>query len=331
MQSPVVWLADGTPHNPQFNDSYHRGALDAEGHWSRAREVFVRGCGLLPHGSSEQHPLWSGAEQWHVLEAGFGLGLNFLATWHAWRNDPQRPARLFFSAAEAWPVQADDLLRAAAPFPDLQPLAEALATQWRGLLPGVHRLILDGGQVQLTLGVALAQDWLPTLDTPVNSVYLDGFDPSTNGDIWEMPVLKAVARLCRPGSRLATWNVAQPLRDGLTQLGFGVETAVVSTHPHLQATFAPRWTIKTVLRGPASTAERDVVVVGAGLAGSAVAYSLARRGWRVDVLDQGDTPAAGASGLPTGIVAPHISPDDSVLSRLSRAGCAPPCNAQPSN
>ena len=30
--------------------------------------------------------------------------------------------------------------------------------------------------------------------------------------------------------------------------------------------------------------------------------------------------AAGASGLPAGVFAPHVSPDDSVLSRLSRAG-----------
>ena len=38
------------------------------------------------------------------------------------------------------------------------------------------------------------------------------------------------------------------------------------------------------------------------------------------VLDAGDAPAAGASGLPAGLFCPHISPDDSVLSRLSRNG-----------
>jgi tRNA 5-methylaminomethyl-2-thiouridine biosynthesis bifunctional protein len=62
------------------------------------------------------------------------------------------------------------------------------------------------------------------------------------------------------------------------------------------------------------------VVVGAGLSGSAVAYSLACRGWQVTVIDQGDAIGAGASGLPAGLAAPHVSPDDSVLSRITRAG-----------
>jgi tRNA 5-methylaminomethyl-2-thiouridine biosynthesis bifunctional protein len=56
------------------------------------------------------------------------------------------------------------------------------------------------------------------------------------------------------------------------------------------------------------------------LAGSAVAYSLAQRGWDVTVLDRAEQPASGASALPAGMVAPHVSPDDALLSRLSRSG-----------
>jgi tRNA 5-methylaminomethyl-2-thiouridine biosynthesis bifunctional protein len=40
----------------------------------------------------------------------------------------------------------------------------------------------------------------------------------------------------------------------------------------------------------------------------------------VEVLDAAPTPAAGASALPAGLLAPHQSPDDNLLSRLSRAG-----------
>ena len=35
---------------------------------------------------------WRGRDQFVVLETGFGLGTNFLATWQAWRDDPQRRA-----------------------------------------------------------------------------------------------------------------------------------------------------------------------------------------------------------------------------------------------
>jgi tRNA 5-methylaminomethyl-2-thiouridine biosynthesis bifunctional protein len=66
--------------------------------------------------------------------------------------------------------------------------------------------------------------------------------------------------------------------------------------------------------------KRQALVIGAGLSGSAVAHSLAMRGWSVTVLDQASGVGAGASGLPAGLAAPHVSPDDNVLSRITRAG-----------
>jgi tRNA 5-methylaminomethyl-2-thiouridine biosynthesis bifunctional protein len=68
------------------------------------------------------------------------------------------------------------------------------------------------------------------------------------------------------------------------------------------------------------TGPRQALVIGAGLSGSAVAHSLASRGWSVTVLDQGEGVGSGASGLPAGLAAPHVSPDDNVLSRITRAG-----------
>jgi tRNA 5-methylaminomethyl-2-thiouridine biosynthesis bifunctional protein len=65
---------------------------------------------------------------------------------------------------------------------------------------------------------------------------------------------------------------------------------------------------------------RQALVIGAGLSGSAVAHSLAVRGWSVTVLDQAAGVGAGASGLPAGLAAPHVSPDNNVLSRITRAG-----------
>src|SRR5262249_53336017 len=60
--------------------------------------------------------------------------------------------------------------------------------------------------------------------------------------------------------------------------------------------------------------------IGAGLAGAAAAERLAARGWRIDLVERHSEPAAEASGLPAGAVHPLIARDDSVLSRLTRAG-----------
>ena len=53
--------------------------------------------------------------------------------------------------------------------------------------------------------------------------------------------------------------------------------------------------------------ERKAVVVGAGLAGAAAAYSLAQRGWRVTVIEKHANLAEEASGIAAGVFAPRSS------------------------
>src|SRR4051812_32428877 len=64
------------PRAPDFDDVYHArgGAL------GQARHVFLAGNGLPQR--------WAGRAHFVILETGFGLGHNFLATWAAWRDDP---------------------------------------------------------------------------------------------------------------------------------------------------------------------------------------------------------------------------------------------------
>jgi tRNA 5-methylaminomethyl-2-thiouridine biosynthesis bifunctional protein len=313
MSEPVDWLPDGTPYSPRFGDRYH----SENGGLTQARRVFLHGCGLPE--------AWAGQSQWRILETGFGFGLNFLVTWAAWRADPQRPTLLHFVSTEAWPVGGDDLLRATTVHPELAPLAHELHQQWWGLLPGVHRLWFDDGRVLLTLYVGDTKAQLRQQNLTVDSVYLDGFSPQRNPDIWDTHTLKAVARCCRRGTRLATWTFARAVRDALAQCGFAVTRApgVPPKRDNLHAVYNPHWEPRQA-RAPQPTPEAAApgacIVIGGGIAGAATAASLARRGWQVQVLDQAAEPAAGASALPAGVFAPHVSPDDSVLSRLSRSG-----------
>jgi tRNA 5-methylaminomethyl-2-thiouridine biosynthesis bifunctional protein len=309
MPEIVEWQPGGTPRSPRFQDIYR----STTGGLEQARHVFLHGCGL-PGG-------WAGQPQWRILETGFGLGLNFLAAWRAWKDDPQRPRLLHFASVEAWPVSAADLLQSAGPYPELQPLAEQLRQQWFGLLPGVHRLVFEDGHVLLTLYIRDVKEALREQGFHADSVFLDGFDPGSNPAMWDLHTLKAVARYCRRGTRVATWTVAGEVRRDLAQCGFVVEKSegLPPKRHCLKAVFDPAWEPrgrKPVAAVPAGTC----VVVGAGLAGAAVAASLARRGWQVTVLDAWAGVAAGASALPVGLLAPHFSPDDNLLSRLSRSG-----------
>ena len=316
MTEPVDWRADGVPRSERFDDIYHTetGAL------AQSRYVFLGGCGLPE--------AWADRPQWLILETGFGLGLNFLTTWNAWRADQRRPRLLHFVSIEAHPVAPDDLIRAAAAYPELAGMAEALAAQWHGLLPGFHRLVFDDGRVTLTLCIGDVQPSLRAQRFEADSIFLDGFSPQRNPDMWSADTLKQVARFARQGTGIATWTIARSVRDALAQCGFkvGKRIGLPPKRDCLAGTFAPEWTVRR--RDPLPVriqAPGHCAVIGAGLAGAAVAASLARRGWRVTVLDAGDGPAAGASGLPVGLLAPHVSADDALLSRLTRAGIRATC------
>ncbi|QGW82395.1 FAD-dependent 5-carboxymethylaminomethyl-2-thiouridine(34) oxidoreductase MnmC [Variovorax paradoxus] len=308
---PVAWRADGVPYSERFGDIYH----PETGAPAQARHVFLGGCGLPE--------AWSERPKWLVLETGFGLGLNFLTTWQAWRADANRPRLLHFVSIEAHPVGPEDLLCAAGAYPELVPLAEELAAQWHGLLPGFHRLAFEAGRVLLTLCIGDVQPMLRAQRFDADSIFLDGFSPERNPAMWSPDTLKAVSRFARQGTGIAARTDARAVHDALSQNGFQLERrpGLPPGRDGLIGVFAPAWTVRR--RGPApehvETPGR-CAIIGAGLAGAAVAASLARRGWKVTVLDAADRPAAGASGLPVGVLAPHVSPDDALLSRLTRAG-----------
>lgn len=249
---------------------------------------------------------WASQPVWRILDTHFDLA-RFLATWQTWQADAQRPRVLHVVALSAQPPAAS-LLQAAASSPELQPLAQELAGQWRGLLPGFHRLLLAQGQLALTLCVGELQPLLREQQFQADTILLDSTAP------WDRWSAKALARCCRRGTALACETPSPALTELLGQTGFDVQGERVQ--------FAPRWELKTnreTLRTEAA-APTTCAVIGAGLAGASIAAALARRGWQVQVFDAAPVPASGASGLPAGLVVPHVSSDDSPRSRLSRAG-----------
>jgi tRNA 5-methylaminomethyl-2-thiouridine biosynthesis bifunctional protein len=306
----LVRDADGAPYSERYGDVY----ASRDGALGQARHVFLAGVGLPE--------AWHGHNQFVVLETGFGLGINFLVTWQAWRADPQRPRRLHFVSVEKHPLAAEDLL-AAAP-PDVRPLAEALVRQWPLPMAGLHRLEFDGGDVCLTLALGDARDLLPQLVLGADAIFLDGFAPSRNPEMWEPALLKAIGRCARPGARLATYTTAKSVRTALVAAGFDlhVRPGYASKREMLCGRYAPRWRVRRHEPPPPYAGERSAIVIGAGLAGSTCAHALSRRGWAVQVIERATAPASGASALPWGLLHPQMATDDAPLARLTRVGVA---------
>jgi len=202
---------EGTPISDIYGDIYH----SAAGGHAQARHVFFAGNGLPER--------WQGRENFTILETGFGLGINFMATWLAWRNDPQRSARLQFISLEKHPFSVADLVIAHVNWPEFAQLADELRDNWPALNAGEHRLELDGGRVILTLIFGDAVESLPALETTIDAFYLDGFSPARNPDLWSPALCRSLARLASDGATLATWSVAGSVRRALSDAGFAVQ------------------------------------------------------------------------------------------------------------
>jgi tRNA 5-methylaminomethyl-2-thiouridine biosynthesis bifunctional protein len=301
-----AFTADGTPYSQAYDDVYHA----VEGGAAQARHVFLAGNGLPGR--------WRGRARFTILETGFGFGLNFLATWAAWREDARRCDRLHYVSVEKHPFSAQDLAVVLAPHGELAPLAEELRSAWPILVPGLHRLEFAQGRVVLTLAFGEAAMLLPQLRVAADAVYLDGFAPAKNPDLWSAEVLRAVGRLAAPGATAATWSVAASVRDGLRAAGFAAEKrrGFARKSEMLAARFVPGRLLRPA---PALPEEKSAVVVGAGIAGAAVAERLASSGWEVTLVERHREPAHEASGNHAGSFHPVLAPDDSPFARITRA------------
>jgi len=295
---PLDLGESGTPRSARYGDVYH----PAESGLAQARHVFLSGNRLPDR--------WAGRDHFVVLETGFGIGLNFLATWHAWQRDPRACARLHFVSVEAHPLSRHDVVRALSAFAELAPLARDLAEAWPLPVAGFHRLVFDSGRVMLTLLLGEACALLPSVVGKVDAIFLDGFAPARNPAIWSPDVMRGIGRLATPGATLATWSVAVGLREALADAGFRVAVAPGFGRKR-EMLVGER--VAPVLRAQFSPARR-AAIVGAGLAGALCAERLASRGWSVTLVDERATPSAAAAGL----LRPVANSQDSPNAQASR-------------
>jgi tRNA 5-methylaminomethyl-2-thiouridine biosynthesis bifunctional protein len=301
--------AHGAPMSERYGDVY----ASRDGALGQARHVFLDGAACTDR--------WRGRSQFVILETGFGLGVNFLAAWQAWRSDDGRPQRLHFVSVERHPLPGSVLVDSVPG--ELRDLAIRLADQWPLPMPGLHKCEFEQGRVALTLAFGDARALVPQLRLGADAVFLDGFAPDRNPEMWEPALLRSLARLVRADGRLATWTTARGVRESLAAAGFELELApgFGRKRQMLVGRYAPRYAVRRHEPGVGFRGDGKALGGGAGGAGAASAHALARRDWCVTLIEAA-RPAAAASGLPWGSMHPHFATDDNLLARLTRAGSA---------
>ncbi len=327
----IIWR-DGNPESALFGDIYatRAGAL------AQARAVFLAGCDL-PHA-------WAGRRSFTLLELGFGAGINFLATLDLWRSHRPPGAILHYLAIEGFPMNAAEARRihTAEPelgeLPGLTELSESLLRRWPAQCHGLQRLWYAAEGLCLSLMIAPALEALATLaasdpasdpagetEPPearfrADAVFLDGFSPSKNPEMWSPALLSMIAALCAADARVASYSVAGHVRRALSETGFeplrakGLATKKQRLVARRAIPSSPRKATEPAPDSPPARA----IVIGGGIAGACAAFAFALRGVHVTVFDALAEP--GASFNPAALMHPRLDAIDSPARRLHLAG-----------
>ena len=292
---------DGMLHALNFADGY----FGFEDGLAEARHVFVEGNDLATRFARSEHLT--------IAETGFGTGLNCLAVMKLLNSVPD--LHLDYVSVERFPLTMPEFEQAHAPFRELSGEAGALRSCLPPRWPGYHLVSLCGGRLTLHLHYGDVAAILPQLDLAVDAWFLDGFAPSRNPEMWSPQVLGQIGRLTKAGGTVASFTSAGHVRRGLENAGFDVR--------RVPGFGRKRQMIRGTRHGSdenGTSKGRRIAVIGAGIAGAAVAAGLRRRGAAPLVLDAGARAGTGASGNRVALQSPKLTLDHNAMSRLS-ASC----------
>jgi tRNA 5-methylaminomethyl-2-thiouridine biosynthesis bifunctional protein len=321
ISSPQVLWKNGSPVSSIFDDVY----FSTENGLDESKYVFIEGNDLERRWTTwtASHPRY-----FTVIETGFGTGLNFLATWDLWEKTAPAGCRLHYVSTEKYPMKVADILFALNRWPQFSDKLSALLQSYPQALPGMHRIILDNGNIHLTLLWGDASASLATINETADAWFLDGFSPSKNPDMWSTSLFRQMARLSGDHSTLSTFTAASKVRKGLIAAGFQIEKKkgykfkremlvgrlAPSDEPDREAE-SLLCTQKTPWYINASHSAKKLstaVVIGGGIAGATSAHALSRNGFQVELIERGTKLANAASGNPTGVLFTKLNPEFSI-------------------
>jgi len=214
MKKPLEVIVTKDGSRTLFSNHYCQPFHSLHGALTESKTVFLEGA--------EVEELFNSKDRAHILEIGFGAGLNWLLTVslaHKYQT------HLTYTALDQEIPNADLLtdLR----YGDLvgqHPLSSTLI-DWRQKFPDK----IPNGRYHLTFdnhsNLDLFIDDIPSIFLPQNTfdrLYLDAFAPKVNPRLWSLNFFRKLYDSLQCGGILATYSSAGNVRRALTASGFTV-------------------------------------------------------------------------------------------------------------
>ena len=293
-------LKNNTLFSEEFDDLYS----SAKGAVAECNHVFIKGNNL-----KERFENLGENSKFYIGEIGFGIGINFLTTCKSWLDHTKQNQVLEFYSFDKYLFRLSDFKTLNVSCPDLKEYISELERNYPRNIQGAQKISLFGGRIILNLIIGEidnTQEYIKLMDK-VDAWYFDGFSPSKNPDLWSIKLFKCIHKSCHENTTFSTYTSSGLVKNNLTESGFNHSRAMgFSDKRHML-----KGTVDTQLKK--NTSNTKVAVIGSGIAGCVLSYTLAKKGIEVDLYEKSDSICSGASSHELLVTYPRLSAHDTAF------------------
>ena len=271
---------------------------------AECNHVFIKGNNL-----NERFENLGENSKFYIGEIGFGIGINFLTTCKSWLNHAKQNQVLEFYSFDKYLFRLSDFKKLNVSCPDLKEYISELELNYPRNIQGVQKISLFDGRIILNLIIGeidSTQEYIKLMDK-VDAWYLDGFSPSKNPDLWSKKLFKCIHKSCHEKTTFSTYTSSGLVKNNLTESGFNHNREEgFSEKRHML-----KGNVDTQLKK--NTSNTKVAVIGSGIAGCILSYTLAKKGIEVDLYEKSDKICSGASSHELLVTYPRLSAHDTAF------------------
>lgn len=226
-----------------------------------------------------------------VAEITFRSALKFLDRWMHFERTSTPDQHLHYYAIEKNPLSIEEIQKQIGQqSSEFCRRLEKLAALYPMRIEGWHTLRLSP-QVTFTLAFGDVIRELPQLQTPVDEWILNDTEPSEI-------LFQNIKRLSQSGTYVSSIVATDAIQNGLRETGFTIHTDKGTTTGILTQGPTPFMLKKS--------RPEKVAVIGGGIAGASLAYTLSTRGCDITLFEKNGL-ASGGSGNDRGLCNPRLS------------------------